>query len=69
MGIGLLGTEGGPDKQGFDYFFGFYEQVRAHMYYPYYLMVNGMKVAIAENYGFDMERTYQQNLYFTDIFY
>lgn len=59
-GIGLPGTEGVPHKQGFDFSIGFYDQLRAHTYYPYYLMENGEKVAIPENYGFDMGRTYQQ---------
>lgn len=58
-GNGLPGSEGTPDKQGFDYSFGFYDQLRAHGYYPHYLMENGKAVAIPENYGFDMERTYQ----------
>lgn len=58
-GNGLPGTEGTPDKQGFDYSFGFYDQLRAHGFYPHYLMENGQVVPIPENYGFDMERTYQ----------
>lgn len=58
-GNGLPGTEGTPDKQGFDYSFGFYDQLRAHGFYPHYLMENGNVVAIPENYGFDMERTYR----------
>ncbi len=60
-GNGLPGTEGTPDKQGFDYSFGFYDQGRAHGYYPHYLMENGMVVPIPENYGFDMKRNYQHN--------
>ncbi len=58
-GNGLPGTEGTPDKQGFDYSFGFYDQLRAHGYYPHYLMENGRVVPIPENYGFDMDRTYR----------
>ena len=58
-GIGLPGTEGTPDKQGFDYSFGFYDQLRAHGFYPHYLMENGRVVPIPGNYGFDMEKTYQ----------
>ncbi len=58
-GIGLPGTAGTPDKQGFDYSFGFYDQLRAHGYYPHYLMENGRAISIPENYGFDMERTYR----------
>lgn len=30
-GIGLPGTEGTPDKKGFDYSFGFYDQARSHV--------------------------------------
>src|SRR4029453_15096451 len=36
-----LGTEGGsgvPTKQGFDYFYGYLDQVHAHNYYPAFLM-------------------------------
>jgi len=57
-GVGVPGTEGTPDKQGFDYSFGFYDQLRAHGFYPHYLMENGEVVAIPENYGFDMQKTY-----------
>jgi arylsulfatase A-like enzyme len=40
-GIGLPSTEGTPDKQGFDYSYGYYDQRRAHTYFPHYLMRNG----------------------------
>lgn len=60
-GIGLPGTEGTPDKQGFDYSFGFYDQLRAHTYYPHYMMENGKKVPIPENYGFNMVKEYAYN--------
>ena len=58
-GIGLPGTEGTPDKKGFDLAFGFYDQARAHTYYPHYLYHNGEAVPIPENYGFDMDTTYR----------
>jgi len=58
-GIGLPGTEGVPDKQGFDYAFGFYDQTRAHGYYPDYLMETGRKVDIPGNHGFNMGRMYK----------
>jgi len=58
-GIGLPGTEGTPDKKGFDLAYGFYDQKRAHTYYPHYLYENGRPVPIPENYGFDMERSYR----------
>lgn len=60
-GVGLPGTEGVPYQQGFDYSFGFYDQLRAHGYYLHYLMENDKKVMIPENYGFDMKKTYKHN--------
>ena len=59
-GIGLPGTPGTPDKQGFDYSYGYYDQQRAHTFYPYYLMENGKKVPLPGNYGFDLERLYRE---------
>lgn len=58
-GMGLPGTEGTPEKQGFDYSFGFIDQLTAHGYYPNYLHENGKPFAIPENYGFDMDRAYR----------
>lgn len=60
-GIGLPGTPGTPDKQGFDYSYGYYDQARAHTFFPNYLMENGEKIPLPGNYGFDMERQYRQN--------
>jgi len=57
-GIGLPGTEGTPDKQGFDYAYGYYDQLRAHSFYPHYLYENDKMVPIPENYGFDMDKCY-----------
>jgi len=37
-------TSGVPEKQGFDHFFGFLDQRRAHNYYPDYLWRNSKKV-------------------------
>lgn len=33
-GLGEVGTPGHPNKQGFDYYYGFLSQVAAHRYYP-----------------------------------
>jgi arylsulfatase A-like enzyme len=57
-GVGIPGTPGTPDKQGFDYSFGFYDQLRAHGYFPNYLMENGEVVPLPQNYGFDMRNSY-----------
>lgn len=60
-GIGLPGTPGTPDRQGFDQAFGFYDQRRAHTYYPHFLYDNGRKVPYPANFGFDMARLYDDN--------
>ncbi len=60
-GIGLPGTPGAPEKQGFDFSYGFYDQQRAHGFYPDFLMRNGQYVRLPQNHGFDMERVYRYN--------
>lgn len=60
-GIGLPGTPGAPERQGFDEAFGFYDQRRAHTFYPHYLYRNGRKVSYPANYGFDMAHIYEDN--------
>jgi len=60
-GIGLPGTEGVPHKQGFDYAYGYYDQLRAHGFYPDYLMENGKRIVLSENHSFNMERVYKYN--------
>jgi arylsulfatase A-like enzyme len=39
-GLGELGSEGEPNRQGFDYFFGYLNQRHAHNYYPEFLIRN-----------------------------
>ena len=50
-GIGGRGTSGIPEKHGFDEFFGYYDQVHAHTYYPQYLIRNSEEVPLAGNDG------------------
>lgn len=45
-GLGELDSPGFPNKQGFDYFFGYLSQLRAHNYYPDYLWRNSEKIAL-----------------------
>lgn len=45
-GLGDLNTAGFPGKKGFDYFFGYHSQLRAHNYYPDYLWRNTEKVPL-----------------------
>ena len=50
-GIGGRGTSGVPEKHGFDEFFGYYDQVHAHTFYPHYLIRNSEEVPLAGNEG------------------
>jgi len=50
-GLGYIGTEGDPNKQGFDTFFGYNCQTLAHNYYPGHLWENGQRVALEGNSG------------------
>jgi len=50
-GLGFPGSEGDPNNQGFDQFFGYNCQRLAHHYYPYYLWNNQTKVMLEENEG------------------
>ena len=48
-GIGGRGTSGVPEKHGFDLFFGYYDQVHAHTFYPSYLIRNSKEVVLPGN--------------------
>jgi len=50
-GLGGPGTKGDPNMQGFDQFFGYNCQRKAHNYYPYYLWDNQNMVMLEENEG------------------
>jgi len=45
-GLGMPGDEGVPNRQGFDYFFGFLSQHHAHNHYPDYLWRNEQRVPL-----------------------
>jgi len=45
-GLGEPGTTGVPNKKGFDYFYGYLNQVHAHNYYPDYLWKNEEKAPL-----------------------
>jgi arylsulfatase A len=46
---GLGGDTGLPDKQGFDFWYGFLDQRRAHFHYPEWLWRNGEKEPLPDN--------------------
>ncbi len=50
-GLGPPGSEGDPNMQGFDKFYGYNSQTLAHNYYPYHLWDNQKKVILDENSG------------------
>lgn len=47
-GMGGPESEGHPNKQGFDYFFGYLGQLNAHRYYPRFLWENETKINLKE---------------------
>lgn len=50
-GLGNFGTSGDPNKQGFDFFYGYTCQRHAHNHYPKFLWENGVKQALVGNDG------------------
>jgi arylsulfatase A-like enzyme len=54
-GLGYPGSEGDPNNQGFDEFFGYNCQRLAHNYYPYFLRYNAKKVMLPGNNGSQTE--------------
>lgn len=48
-GLGYINTEGDPQKQGFDEFYGYNCQTLAHNYYPDHLWHNHEKICLHEN--------------------
>ncbi len=48
-GLGMVGTTGDPNRQGFDTFFGYNCQRQAHRYFPEYLWHNAEKVILEGN--------------------
>jgi arylsulfatase A len=55
-GLGYPGSEGDPNFQGFDEFFGYNCQRIAHHYYPYHLWHNQEKIMLEGNEGFKTEQ-------------
>lgn len=48
-GLGEAGSPGIPNKQGFDFFFGYLNQSRAHRFYPDYIWRNEKKELYPDN--------------------
>ena len=67
-GIGGRGTSGVPEKHGFDVFYGYYDQVHAHTFYPQYLIRNSEEMPLPGNSGssFYEGRTHAQKAIFKE---
>ena len=61
-GLGEPNTSGEPNKKGFDEFWGFLNQRRAHTYFPDYIWHNADKINLKEN------NDHQKATYVHDIF-
>jgi len=48
-GLGHIGTEGHPNRQGFDHFFGYLDQRHAHNFYTEFLFRNEERVTLPGN--------------------
>lgn len=57
-GCGGRDSTGVPEQHGFDLFFGYYDQVHAHSYYPPYLIRNSEEVPLPGNKGLSEGATY-----------
>ena len=64
-GLGAYSNSGNPNKQGFDHFFGYTDQVKAHEYYPPYLWRNGKKIPL--NQG-SVKKDYSHDLFTAEAF-
>jgi arylsulfatase A-like enzyme len=75
-GLGEADSEGAPNRQGWDYFYGFINQTHAHNHYPDFLWRNTEKVALPNvvtsagtvpGAGWATKRVqYAQNLFFEE---
>lgn len=61
-GLGPVGSEGDPNKQGFTRFYGYNCQSLAHRYYPDHLWNNDQKVVLKENQNLLRTRQYAPDL-------
>ncbi len=61
-GLGQVGSEGDPNKQGFDQFYGYNCQSLAHRYYPNHLWENDRKVVLEANQNLLKTAVYSPDL-------
>jgi len=61
-GLGPVASEGDPNRQGFDQFYGYNCQSLAHRYYPDHLWDNQKKVVLAANENLRYNKEYAPDL-------
>lgn len=61
-GLGFVGSEGDPNNQGFDTFFGYNCQSLAHRYYPEHLWNNQQKIILKENDNLEYNKQYAPDI-------
>ena len=66
-GLGEVGSTGIPNKQGFDYFYGYLNQTHAHNYYPDFLWRNTTKISLPNEQSINDGVSKTQNAYVPDL--
>ncbi|MCE7067952.1 arylsulfatase [Dyadobacter sp. CY326] len=61
-GLGPVGSEGDPNKQGFNQFYGYNCQSLAHRYYPNHLWENNKKIVLEGNKNLRYNKEYAPDL-------
>lgn len=61
-GLGTIDSKGNPLLHGFDTFFGYNSQFRAHRRYPAFLWHDNVKVPIPENGNYQHQEVYAEDL-------
>lgn len=61
-GLGPVGSEGDPNKQGFDRFYGYNCQSLAHRYYPDHLWDDSQKIVLTANENLRQTKAYAPDL-------
>lgn len=56
-GLGYPGSEGEPNKQGFDFFFGYNDQKHAHNHFPSFILKNDERIELKNSKGKEVEYT------------
>lgn len=61
-GLGTVASEGNPLLHGFDTFFGYNSQLRAHRRYPIYLWENNERYYLKENGNYENQVVYSEDI-------